>query len=563
MPEPVAVLYRVSTARQAKRDEKDDLPTQIAMIHNYAVSHGFAIVKEYKEGGVSAYHNDVDDRVILRQILADAATGMFKTLLVFHSNRLARETLGYQLYLYQLRKHGVRVISVAENKELTIDSHTDKLIRFLEGWMAEGESLTKSVQVSAYMREKAKTGKYLGGRPAYGFQYDKKTKEFSIYEPEAAILRYAFDRIFHVGLVQIIKELNARGLRTRLGKPWTASILGRVMRNPLVAGLRAYGKTRPTGKGYNRTKTGDPTAFDRMIIPRDEAGNPKPDPDLAIIPLDTWLAAMKLMQSRRPRMGGPGGRSLHEGLLLTGFARCAECGAPMVAARYSRIVDGERKVFEHYQCRTQQDSGKSICKGQRFFRAAKIDALFLAELENFLTGLDPSDLAAYFKQQLQAVRKEAGRKAKEYEKELARNRKLLKEWLERLDRYFLNPAASLYSEDILAAKVREYEERVRECEARLDQARRELAVQTWEHEQLRLFAQLVPRWFELFKAAPLAQKKQMLRTIINTVEIGRGRLTINCNLNIVAFVEAAGEKPPYEKEQGLVLPFRLVASSRR
>lgn len=560
MPEPVAALYRVSTVKQAKR--QDDLPIQIALVQEYAASHGMKIVKEYREEGVSAFHNEVSDRAILRQILMDATAGAFKTLLIFKSDRLSRQSFGYPLYLHELSKRGVRVISVSEDKELSVDDHTDKLLRFLEGWLAEGESCSKSVHVSAHMREKAKTGQYLGGRAAYGFRYDKKTKEFSIYEPEAAVLRYVFDRIFHVGTVEIAKELNNRGLKTRLGKPWNASALGRVMRNPIVAGLRAYGKTKPAGKGYNRIKNGELISFERVVIPRDDAGNPKPDPGLAIVPLDTWLAAMKAMHSRRPRTGGPGGRSLNEGLLLTGFARCAECGAPMRTFRYRRKSrKGEVRISENYLCSTQEKSGKSVCKGQRCFSARKIDDLFLSELERFLIQLDTGDLAVYFKQQFQAMRKEADREIREREKELAQSRRLLQEWLDRLDRYFLNPAASLYSEDVIAAKVREHEKRVKECEAMIDQARREIAIQTWENEQMRLFAQLAPRWFDLFREAPLAQKKQMLRAVIDTVEIGRGRLTINCKLNLIAFVETAGEKPPCEGKQGLVLPFRLVASS--
>lgn len=236
---------------------------------------------------------------------------MFKTLLIFKSDRLARESFGYPLYLRELSKQGVKVISISEDKELRIDDHTDKLLRFLEGWLAEGESASRSVHVSAHMREIAKTGKFLGGRPAYGFKYDKKTKEFTICEEEAEVLRYAFSRIFDVGLVEISKELNARGLRTREGKIWTQSAIGRVMRNPMVAGLRAFGKTKATGKGLNRVKVGEPTDFSNVVIPRDEAGNPLPDPNLAIVPFETWMAAMKVMQSRRNFPGSSGGGGLY------------------------------------------------------------------------------------------------------------------------------------------------------------------------------------------------------------------------------------------------------------
>jgi site-specific DNA recombinase len=553
---PVAALYRVSTLKQAKRE--DDISIQIAIVQEYAASRGMQIVKEYREEGVSAFHNDTSERIILRQILTDAAAGIFDTLLIFKSDRLSRQSFGYPLYLHELSKRGVRVVSVSEDKELSVDDHTDKLMRFLEGWLAEGESHNKSVHVSAHMKEKAKTGQYLGGRPAYGFSYDKKTKEFAIYEPEADILRFAFDKIFYMGLVEIVKELNSRGLKTRYGKPWAGSVLGRVMRNPIVAGLRAYGKTRATGKGVNRVRVGEATDFDNVIIPRDDAGNPKPDPNLAIINFDTWLAAMKVMEDRRPCLGRSGGRSLNEGLLLTGFARCAECGAPMVTSRYKRKGKNKTTLCENYKCRTQEESGKSVCKGQRYFSAKKIDELFLQELENFLTKLDITELEEHYREKIKAARKEARQESRELERNLRQSKKLLKEWLERLDRFLLDPTSSLYSEDVLASKVKEYEEQTRKIEAQLDRALQDAAVETWENEQIRLFTQLAPRWFDLFRDAPLAQKKQMLNSIVDTVEIGRGVLNINCKLNLIAFVQSAGQS--CEEKQELVVPFRLTAT---
>jgi site-specific DNA recombinase len=558
MLEPVAALYRVSTIKQAKK--QDDLTVQAALVQEYAASHNMKIVKEYQEEGVSAFHNEVSERAILRQILTDAAAGTFNTLLIFKSDRLARQSFGYPLYLRELSKRGVRVISVSEDKELSIDDHTDKLLRFLEGWLAEGESASKSVHVLAHMRQIAKTGKFLGGRPAYGFSYDKKTKVFAICEEEADVLRYAFHRIFHVGLVEISKELNARGLRTREGKPWTQSALGRVMRNPIVAGLRAYGKTKATGKGLNRVRIGEATDFSNVVIPRDDAGNPMPDPSLAIVTLETWMAAMKVMQDRRPFPESSGGRSLNEGLLLTGFARCAECGGSLSATRYRRKLKSGTVVVENYICDTQRESGKTFCKGQRTFSAKKIDGIFLQELEKFLTKLDISELSGHFREQIKTTRKEARRECRKLEKELSQSKKLLREWLERLDRYLLDPDSSLYSEDILASKVKEYENQVKELEARLDKAHQNAAIETWENEQMRKFVELAPRWFDLFREAPLAQKKQMLRSIIDTVIIGRGVLTINCKLNLAEFNKSVEQEQLLGGETELVMPFRLTAT---
>ena len=152
------------------------------------------------------------------------------------------------------------------------------------------------------------------------------------------------------------------------------------------------------------------------------------------------------------------------------------------------------------------------------------------------------------------------RECRKLEKELSQSKKLLREWLERLDRYLLDPDSSLYSEDILASKVKEYENQVKELEARLDKAHQNAAIETWENEQMRKFVELAPRWFDLFREAPLAQKKQMLRSIIDTVIIGRGVLTINCKLNLAEFNKSVEQEQLLGGETELVMPFRLTAT---
>ena len=226
----------------------------------------------------------------------------------------------------------------------------------------------------------------------------------------------------------------------------------------------------------------------------------------------------------------------------------------MVTSRYKRKGKNKVTVCENYKCRTQEESGKSVCKGQRFFSAKKIDGLFLQELEVFLTRLDVTELEGHYRERVRSARKEARQECHKLEKKLNQSKKLFEKWLERLDHFLLDPGSSLYSEEILANKVKEYEKQTRELEAQLDSALQDAAVETWENEQMRLFAQIAPRWFELFRDAPLAQQKQMLRSVIDTVEIGKGTLTINCALNLALFVESAGQKQPEEKK-AMVMPF--------
>ena len=45
--------------------------------------------KEYLEKGISAYHNGVEDRAVLQEIMQDAKQGEFEILLTYMSDRMA------------------------------------------------------------------------------------------------------------------------------------------------------------------------------------------------------------------------------------------------------------------------------------------------------------------------------------------------------------------------------------------------------------------------------------------------------------------------------------------
>src|SRR5690606_26221103 len=102
-----------------------------------------------------------------------------------------------------------------------------------------------------------------------------------------------------VPLRQIARDWNAAGLRSgqsrRDGSPssWTGQTVRLVLRNPRNAGLRAHKK---------------------------EVVGPAQWP--ALVPEETWRAAVEMMTNRRYTGGGREARAL-----LTGIALCGVCGA--------------------------------------------------------------------------------------------------------------------------------------------------------------------------------------------------------------------------------------------
>ncbi|RJO61791.1 MAG: recombinase family protein [Dehalococcoidia bacterium] len=573
---PVAALYRVSTTKQLKEDEEDSIPVQAAVARDFVSKHpGWLLTsdREYIEEGVSAYKVSKDDRDILQQVLADAMAGKFKILLVFKADRLSRKSFEYPLVLWQLHNLGVDVIAVADapgGKLLKVEDQYDKLIRFVEGWQAETESKNTSIRVSNSMREHAKAGRWSGGRPPYGFKLSeiKNSLPLQIDEYEKSVLELICD-LYEEGMggKRVANELSERGYRTKMGRMWTGDRVRSVILNPIIAGLPAYGRTKPGNTPNSRVRITGFHDINNFIVPRDEKGNPKPIPEYSIISLNRWLRIIDRMQKNnsnrnRVQRDAPPARAMTSSSLLTGFLVCGYCGKGFVGTstkNKKRLESGGMYVYKKklYRCVTHAKvgGGDKICKGQANYSQKKIDEIFLRELEAFLSAINPKEFRNYVDQRQMDYLAGATTKLKGLESELKKNRKIYNEWVVRLDIYFANPEGSIYPEELLAAKVREYNNNCNCLEKEISSLKSGFNLVKYERDQLKMFSKKAPQWLKLFIEAPVASKKQMLSHIINKVYLHRDRIEIHYNVDIADFVGRGKDQDEYRIELKVLASF--------
>src|SRR5712692_3004093 len=111
-PVRAALYLRVSTGRQAENDLS--IPDQRRQAKGYCTSHGWEIVADYVEPGVSA----TDDRRPEFQRMIDAATTKppaFGTIVVHSFSRFFRDQFQLQFYVRRLAKNGVRLASIIKH----------------------------------------------------------------------------------------------------------------------------------------------------------------------------------------------------------------------------------------------------------------------------------------------------------------------------------------------------------------------------------------------------------------------------------------------------------------
>lgn len=237
---------RVSTEQQAD-NEKFGIDVQKQAILLYANDNGYNIVdwRIDKESGAK------DDRPELNEILyGDNTTNPpFEAVIIFKTDRLARDTKLYFYYLYTLEKKNIKLLSTKE--EFAEGDDFANIYRALLQFVAEQERKNIALRTSKGRCMKAQCGGYSGGRCPYGYKVENG--RLIINEEERPIVEYVFKRLDEkVPMLTIADELNDLGFRTRKGTKFQNTSVRSISKNkPLYEGMYKYGDGMNWVKGVH------------------------------------------------------------------------------------------------------------------------------------------------------------------------------------------------------------------------------------------------------------------------------------------------------------------------
>lgn len=177
------------------------------------------------------------------------------------------------------------------------------------------------------MRKRALRGQVLGRAP---FGYAIADRSLVIDEDEAAVVRRIFLMYLaeHEGVRRIARALNEDGIRSRLGKPWSAGSVRAVLRNPAYTGT------------YRRLG---------VVV---SGSHP------ALLRRGEFEEVQARMVRRRT---APAEQQRHI-YLLAGLATCGYCGGRLIGARRSSTT-GPAKTY--YRCASATNQGRCAYHSQR------------------------------------------------------------------------------------------------------------------------------------------------------------------------------------------------------
>ncbi|MCD9071847.1 recombinase family protein [Staphylococcus chromogenes] len=334
----VGIYVRVSTEMQSS--EGYSITGQINQIEEYCQFNNFKVVDVYEDRGISGKSMN---RPALQRMLQDAKNGHIDCVMVYKTNRLARNTSDLLKIVEDLHKQNVEFFSLSERMEVSTSS--GKLMLQVLASFAEFERNNIVDNIFMGQTIRAKEGYYQGNLPLGYEKIPDSKHELMINQHEANIVKYIFEAYAKGhGYRKIANALNHKGYVTKKGKPFSVGSITYILSNPFYIGQIQFAKYKDWNekrrKGIN----------DKPVIAQ---GKHSP-----IISQDLWdkVQMRKKQIKEKPQVHGKGTN------LLTGIIRCPQCGAAMAASNTTNTLkDGTKKRIRYYSCSNFRNKGSKVC----------------------------------------------------------------------------------------------------------------------------------------------------------------------------------------------------------
>ncbi|WP_242966518.1 recombinase family protein [Clostridium sp. BSD9I1] len=317
----------------------------------------------------------------LLKILTMASRKEFSHLIVYSSDRLARDVFQNALIKHHLEKYKIQIHFTKEGENFKNDSLSQKLQNII-ACFAEFEASTNSTRVYDSLTQVFKKGAWTGGKRPFGFKLkqneNQKGKVLDIDGTKIEIIRLAFELYS--------KGYGYRKIADILSKEYppyefNKSTIEYILNNEIYCGILTWGKKG--GRRKNRVKNDDYLKADY---------NEKFD----IVGKDL-LTLTNLQKNIKPTIKDP--QYFSSPFILKDLLICSKCNGEkkLVPKNY-----GKDKTSV-YKCPTKENS-----KSHNIVKAKEVEKLVLEELGKVTFSQDKMSIAykkyiSLFKKQIKEL----------------------------------------------------------------------------------------------------------------------------------------------------------------
>jgi DNA invertase Pin-like site-specific DNA recombinase len=301
----------------------------------------------------------ISTRPVFQSVLDDLQAGKYQAIAVKEISRMGRGSYTDMGVIYDLLVEK-RIYVITPYKVYDPANPADlRQIRF-ELFMSREEFETTRERLTGGRRTRAMEGRWMAGKPPYGYSIDPRTRKLVVKEDEAAVVRLLFD-IYANGL-EIDGELRDVRVRaiatyfTRIGIPtpkggreWRPEILQYMLENDVYIGTVRYSKKKTVGK--------------RAVLRPEHEHIVVYNAHEPIVELEIWNRVQEKLSMkdfrRIPRL-----RLDKQPYELTALVRCS-CGSSMirqhlVRSRTNRKGEVKTYIREYLWCKNVTCDGGAV-----------------------------------------------------------------------------------------------------------------------------------------------------------------------------------------------------------
>ncbi len=350
-----AVIY---ARRSTEEHQAASLDVQITEATRFCESRGWSVVQTFQEEAVSRAEFKKRPALISMLAAATSKPRPFDRIVLRDETRLGGDMYRTGIVVQDLLDAGVRLFYYISNEEVSFDDPTSKLVMAVRAYASELERVKIASRTREHLQVKARQGYNVGGR-VFGYDNvevkdgDRRLRvEYRINPREAEVVQDIFRQ--HAegeGVRAITKTLNAQGVPppragVRGTGSWAPSCIWEILHRERYRGTLVWGRVGGEYRGGTRVTVERP----------EEQCTRVERPDLRIIDEDLWQKVRSRSDHVRVAQGY-GKRAGRPKYLLTGLARCAQCGGPM------HVINGKdgRSIIKVYACAWHRDRGDSVC----------------------------------------------------------------------------------------------------------------------------------------------------------------------------------------------------------
>ena len=480
---PAALYARVSSDRQ---DVDLSVSAQLRALKEYAKANGYSVAREYID---EAESGRVADRPQFREMIEEGGKpkAPFDVIPVWKFSRFTRKREHAVAFKSQLRRKGIRVVSITEQAE---DNATGRLLEGIIESVDEYYSENLAQEVVRGMREAASRGFFLGSKAPFGYRKVKVSdgaKERPTLEVDPAtapVVEEIFEKSLRgSGLKELCKELNDRGVTNR-GKRWNKGGLHYVLRNEAYTGAAVWGRTSKGEKAQDAVRV--------------EEAWP------ALVSRELFEDVQQAMSARAPKVQRPA--RVGSPYLLSGLLRCGVCGKPYSAQ------GAKSGQFAYYICGTLFREGAGTCSA-RYLNAPRLETFVVEKIrERILNEETIVALVQLVAEEIDAMAGELSGRLEVVEAELSDVRKRLEKLYEAIE-------TSELTLEVLSPRIMS----LRHREEQLEAARYE--AETWlEQRKVVLpdtdeIVEYVADFRNFLKDGTIPERKALIRNFVEGIEV--------------------------------------------